>query len=64
LAADLVPDKRVYPESTDLAFARILTTHGVELPFTTFDEDRYARVMKSPFHGAIYEASIQGPRWS
>ncbi|MER5844434.1 MULTISPECIES: hypothetical protein [Streptomyces] len=60
LAADLVPDKRVYPESCDLAFARLLTSHGVELSFTAFNEDRYARVVKSPFHGTIYDSSVQG----
>ncbi|MFF1717452.1 hypothetical protein [Streptomyces sp. NPDC058268] len=59
-AADLVPDKRVYPESTDLGFARLLASHGVELPFTTFDQARCDRVTQTPFHGALYDSATNG----
>jgi hypothetical protein len=60
LAAELVPDKRVYPESTDLDFSRLLISRGVELPFTNFNEDRHARVGLWPFHAAIYDSLTGG----
>ncbi|WP_439681525.1 hypothetical protein [Embleya sp. MST-111070] len=54
---DLAPDKRVYPESVDAEFARALLHRGQELPFTRFNEDRYARVASMTFHGAIYDSA-------
>ncbi|MFE0062936.1 hypothetical protein [Streptomyces sp. NPDC059003] len=59
-AADLVPDQGIYPEGTALPFARLLASHGVELPFTTFDQARYERVAELAFHGALYDAATQG----
>ncbi|MFB8310284.1 hypothetical protein ACFC5T_17175 [Streptomyces sp. NPDC055961] len=59
-AADLVPDKRVYPESTDLEFARLLTSHGVDLQFASFDTARFDRLARKPFHGAIYDSATRG----
>ncbi|MFI2790598.1 hypothetical protein [Kitasatospora sp. NPDC018614] len=58
-AADLVPDKRVYPESTDLEFARLLTSHGVDFQFASFDPARFDRVAQKPFHGAIYDSATR-----
>lgn len=49
---ELVPDKRVYPESVDAQFARLLLARGVTLPYTTFDEERYAKVAGLDFHAA------------
>lgn len=39
-----VPDKRLYPESCDLEFCRVLRRYDVSLPFTTFDAAGLARV--------------------
>ncbi|MEV8335061.1 hypothetical protein [Streptomyces niveus] len=52
--ADLVPDKRLYPESTDPSFAQLLISRGQQLPFTTFDEDRHTRYTDLAFHGATH----------
>lgn len=52
--ADLVPDKRLYPESTDPAFARLLISRGAQLPFTTFNEARHARYASHAFHGVTH----------
>lgn len=38
-----VPDKRLYPESCDLDFCRLLRKHDVSLPFTTFNAAGLAR---------------------
>ena len=35
-----VPDKRLYPETCDLAFCQLLKSVDVSLPFTTFNEER------------------------
>jgi hypothetical protein len=59
-AADLVPDKRVYPESTDMEFARLLTSHGLDLRFASFDPARYDRLAQKRFHGAIYDSATRG----
>ncbi|MFF2378381.1 hypothetical protein ACFVUW_28730 [Streptomyces xiamenensis] len=53
--AGLAPDKRVYPESVDAGFARLLLKRGQDLPYTRFDEKRYARVAELTFHGAVYD---------
>lgn len=37
---DYVPDKRLYPECCDYQFCRLLKRLGIELPFTTYQEDR------------------------
>jgi hypothetical protein len=58
---DLIPDKRLYPESTNPAFARLLINRGQHLPFTSFDETRYARLEGAPFHGPTHaDGSLAG----
>lgn len=44
LAMRLSPNKRAYPESTDRQFADLMAARGVVIPFTTWDEQREARV--------------------
>jgi len=39
-----VPDKRLYPESCDLEFCRILRRYDVSLPFTRFDSAGLSRL--------------------
>lgn len=56
-----VPDKRLYPESCDLEFCRLLRRYGVSLPFTTFDAAGLARVER--FNGfAGYVATADTPK--
>ncbi len=52
---DLVPDKRVYPESTDYEFLLILLTHQIYVPFTRYDEERFERVKDLQYHGEVYK---------
>jgi hypothetical protein len=52
-ASRLVPDKRVYPESTDLVFARMLKRIVSHIPFLPFQEARYERVKHRTFHGML-----------
>jgi hypothetical protein len=47
----LVPDKRAYPESTDLLMATLLRDAGVDVAYLPFDEKRYARSEGELFHG-------------
>jgi hypothetical protein len=51
---DLVPDKRVYPESVDVEFARLMLDRGQDLPYGQFSSRRYDRVVNTVFHGVIY----------
>lgn len=37
---DYIPDKRLYPETCDYLFCKLLKNVGVHLPFTTFNDDR------------------------
>lgn len=37
---DYVPDKRLYPETCDYEFCKLLKKAGVHLPFTSFNNDR------------------------
>ena len=50
---ELIPDKRVYPESTDYEFLEILLENQVYIPFTCYDEERYERVKDLQYHGEI-----------
>lgn len=50
---DLIPDKRVYPESTDAAFAQRIKRTGLYVPYLPFADDRYERVKGMTFHGKI-----------
>lgn len=54
-AARLIPTKRAYPESTNLLLASLLREAGVEIPHTTFDDRRYARVCDETFHALTRE---------
>jgi len=53
LVDDLVPNKRLYPESCDFDFCLQLQGLGVELPFTTFDKERAAKIekLRKPVYG-------------
>lgn len=51
----LTPSKRAYPEYTDLNFARMLESNGVEIPFTRFDEDRWEAAQRRDFHAPTRE---------
>jgi hypothetical protein len=60
--ADLVPDKRLYPESTNPTFAKQLIDRGQGLRFTAFDAVRYARFKGVAFHGPTHsDASLTVP---
>lgn len=48
---DYVPDKRLYPETCDYTFCKLLKRLGIELPFTTYNEDR----PKANFYGFTLE---------
>jgi len=37
---DFIPDKRLYPETCDYQFCKILHRLGHELPFTNWDDER------------------------
>lgn len=37
---DYVPDKRLYPETCDYEFCKLLKEKGINLPFTGFNEER------------------------
>ena len=37
---DYVPNKRLYPECCDYHFCKLLKNIGIELPFTTYQEER------------------------
>lgn len=50
---DLVPDKRVYPESTCFRFARELQVRGVRVPYLRFDADRFRTVGSDRFLGPV-----------
>lgn len=52
-ATELIPDKRVYPEYTDFAFALYLRRHDIAVPYTRFDAFRYAETRDRFFHGAV-----------
>lgn len=51
VAEELVPNKRVYPEFTDYAFACDLRDAGVEVSYRRFSEERYQLSRTRRFHG-------------
>jgi hypothetical protein len=55
LVSTLVPSKRVYPESTDADFVRLLAQRGADVPLLPFDELRYGKVKDLTFHGETWE---------
>jgi hypothetical protein len=63
LVSTLVPSKRVYPESTDADFVRLLAQRGADVPLLPFDELRYGKVKHLTFHGKTWEnGSLISPR--
>lgn len=44
-----VPDKRLYPEACDYEFCSLLAQDGVNLPFTTFNDEREPK----QYHGKV-----------
>lgn len=54
-AERLVPDKRVYPESTTVLMARLLKEAGVDVAYTRYSTERYDRVRDETFHALIRE---------
>ena len=56
---DYVPNKRLYPESCDLEFCRLLRDADVSLPFTTFDANGLTRVERhNGFAGHIHHEGM------
>lgn len=51
---ELIPNKRLYPESCDSEFCGGLVFHKVHMPFLPFSEDRYERVKDLKFHGEVH----------
>lgn len=58
-AFDLIPDKGVYPESTDYLFAQMLQRLGARVPYLPFDRERRIRVRTLLMHGRTYEEGAQ-----
>ena len=56
-AHGLIPDKRLYPESTDHRFALLMLGKGLELPFTRFDDARAEKVQGLVFHGRVHSVA-------
>lgn len=48
-AKELVPDKRAYPERTDMSFCEELVKAGVEVTFTAYSEGHFSPAAR--FHG-------------
>jgi len=53
--AELVPDKRLYPESLDVQFGRLMRERGQDLRLRNFDEARHRRVASQRFHGLTWD---------
>jgi len=51
---DLVPNKRVYPESCDFEFFCALRVRGIPFAMRNFDPERAERLEGHTFHGAPY----------
>jgi hypothetical protein len=51
----MVPDKRVYPESTDIQMAYRLQATQVSVPYLPFTEATYSEVCDRQFHGKTKE---------
>jgi hypothetical protein len=54
-ALRLVPDKRVYPESTTALMALLLKRSGADVPYLPFDDNRFKRVENFHLHASIRE---------
>lgn len=55
LPANLVPNKRLYPEACDAEFCAFLKQLGVYLPFTTWDDKRETQ----QYHGKRFAEVTQ-----
>lgn len=53
VAEQLVPNKRVYPESTDKQFAELLFDRGAPMTFSRWSDERAERVRDLAFHGPV-----------
>lgn len=53
VAERLVPNKRVYPESTDKQFAELLFAAGAPMTFSRWSDERAERVRDLTFHGPV-----------
>jgi hypothetical protein len=60
--SDFVPNKRVYPESCDLEFCKLLRTYGVSVPFTKYTEgaDEQRRNKFGSYAGLLYDPELEG----
>ena len=55
LTEKLIPNKRVYPEYTDRDFTDMVLSRGVQIPFTTWDDNRFERAKATkPVSGSIF----------
>lgn len=52
----LRPDKRVYPERTDMMFAMLMAHAGYPLPFLPFTDEGYDRACGNRYHGKVVTA--------
>lgn len=52
-AKELVPNKRAYPERTDIAFARLMIARDAEICFTTFDDAAWLASNEHRFHAPV-----------
>lgn len=50
---ELIPPKRVYPESCDYDFTLWLRQHGYDVPMLPFDGERAEKVAGLQFHGEV-----------
>jgi hypothetical protein len=53
--SNLVPGKRLYPESTDERFARLMRARGHDLRFRDFDARRHTSLRDRAFHGLVLD---------
>jgi len=50
---ELIPTKRIYPESIDTEFMNLLISKSLSVDFTTYDKERYEKLKYQNFHGDI-----------
>ncbi len=49
----VMPSKRVYPESMDEEFFKLLLQRDISIPFTSYNTERYEKLKNLTFHGYI-----------
>jgi len=52
-AIQLIPNKRLYPEACDFEFCKMIIRRGINLPFTTWQDNREDK----QFHGEVYNVT-------